>query len=133
MRLRVVLVIACTGLCACQDPTFPQSCLTGTRDPGPGPWVDVKFVESLHVRACDGELRSWMGENLSGINLTMRQIGVTRVDPLITGESIDPSMLSWTRLSFSAHADLDAAVSKLLARREVKYAYVVSDVVPPPP
>jgi hypothetical protein len=74
-----------------------------------------------------------MGENLSGINLTMRQIGVTRVDPLITGESIDPSMLSWTRLSFSAHADLDAAVSKLLARREVKYAYVVSDVVPPPP
>jgi hypothetical protein len=151
MVSRVAFVLACVAVSACQGVTAPRaSCFmsTGSAQSQPGPWVDVKFVESLQVRVCDGVLGSRGGANLSGLKAILTQVGVIQIDPLfsidsaayvhliedaerLSGESED--LLSWHRLSFASNADLDVAVSQLLARPEVEYAYVVSDYVPPPP
>lgn len=109
--------------------------------------VEIKFTESLRVRACHDAVTS---SALSAVTfrVLLEQADASDIIPLIsiTQEQLDSlnaearrrgespiDLLSWHRVRLQSNADTGAVLRFLNSRTEVDTAYFVSDVNPPPP
>ena len=148
MRLRMIVFTFSFAVFGCALSSTPEAATCPSGPAGAGPVLSVMFSEALRIRCMDGHFRSESGADLRGLQQTFEQLDVVDVRPLFTTSSEDlerlyrdarargeePSdLLSWHFLALPVGADTTAAIATLLARAEIEYAYLHSNVNPPPP
>jgi hypothetical protein len=141
--LAVFVVLGCrdatTSVASCDPPIAASD----------RPLLEVQFTEQMRIRGCSlASLHSESGTLLLGLQATLRNSGVVKVQPMFDSVAVavlvrdaqrlhpgEPifDLLSWHFLALAPGTDTTAALAALRARPEIQYAYVHSEVIPPPP
>nr|MBA3260850.1 S8 family serine peptidase [Gemmatimonadales bacterium] len=151
------LIVALTGLIACQNDTWSpsepefengSSPSLSMSPVGSGAGVEVKFREDLEVRLEPGKLRSRTGHALDGVqrvlaahgNPAIQRLSTVPADRLeqlreaarVRSAGPPPDLSAWYRLSATGAAGRDRLIADLNALPEVDTAYAAPAPAPPP-